>query len=474
MDHLASMRARDYSVGTAERMGIVKVVLNGSNVCDELWDLFMHLPETHLCETFSILLHYHVPDRHLITQLLQHREPCVKALPPSHLQLGYLREPDNLWNNPLPASRHSLWDYLLFRWSMQYFDKTLQLMLKTISAFDDVRDLSNIQTVLTSSIVAHHSTMLVLLAPRARLILEETDYCRDSLEYSDLLLLTQYIFMSAEIPRDLKLQMPFERLFQWGAGMNPHIHSMAFRSDALLAVASVDHDILQAWVRECTDPHLIPSLCRILTEFPSDIHYIAILALSFSNLLIDIAWDNWHFPFLYESAIHVILSAIPGDNCSSGFILNAVIASHLFLRFSLAFPRRNIIETCFYAFSTALQRVQADQVFKHQIEENLRAGMATNGNRSIFISLVSLQDSDVQDNWTALFPSIVWPETTGPRDFDSVTEQPIVKKWHFEDNDDTPVGLETIIHHIASNGLRNPFTNLAVTWEHLLAVNRKM
>jgi len=373
-----------------------------------------------------------------------------------------LRQSDNLWIEPPTASRGDLWDYLMFRWAAQYFERVLNILLKAAPPTAWQTE-ANVTNLLFMTVVVHHETLLTLLAPRIRIILEAPAYCRDTVEYTELLQLVQYLLRRELTP------FPFEKLLFWGAGLDPCVQSIPLRVDALLTVAAASPDVLQKYLRECLDPQLIPALCCILVDLPLDTHYIAILALSYCNLLIDISWDTWGRPYLYEQAMHVLLSA---SHNKDSYLLHAVLATHLFWRMAQEYPRRNLIETCFYALTSVLQETRRVVVFRHAIEENIRNGLTTNGNRPMFIQLVALQEPDIQDLWSQLFPSLRWVARDLVPDVDTLTEQAVVRAWHFETGDSTPVALETVVRHVAINGLRNPFTNLPLTWEHLLTVNQ--
>jgi hypothetical protein len=389
---------------------------------------------------------------------------CV-AIPPSHEQLGYLREPDRLWIHPPAAPRAALWDFLLLRWCYNYFDRTLNIMVRALSAGSTLSEEN-----LMATMVLYHQELIFMMLPRVRLALEATAYCRDLHEYHELLRMLEFILRAPFVTDQDLDELPLEKLLYWGAGLDPHVQALSLRANALHVAMLVSNTALRKRLNACMDPELIPALCRILVDMPLDIHFVAILALSYCNLLIDINWDN-HPPYLFELAMHVLLSA---SHSSTSFLLHAVLASHLLWRLAQEFPRRNIIETCFYALTNVLQQTRPGDTFRSMVEENIRFALTTNGNRAMLIELVALQEPEQQALWNNLFPSIKWPapNNRNPVLVDALTEQPIVRAWHFEPDDTTLVSLETIIRHVALNGLRNPFTNLPTTWDRLLAANQ--
>lgn len=448
-------RARNYDVPVVERMGLVRKILNNEQTAAEnLHELFMQLPNEHLQELLATLLQFFTPERTLMTAVLGYAKPTGIMQPPANDQVGYLREPDHLWTNPKTTTHDHIWFYFVFRWAVMYFINTTNLLVKSVSlSFPDIQH-EECRRLLLLSVATYHPHMLNSLVPYIKGIYLNPEYLRDTTEYSELLLLTRYMLASNDIEDQ---SMPFAQLFQWGAGMDPRVQSIALRTDALHTIAAVDVIVLERWVRSCTSPALITHLCCILTDLPPEIHYVAVLALSFADLLIDIDWDHER-PYLYERAIHVLLST------SMTSALYAFVASHLFSRLSLAHPRVNYIETCFYAFSQALQLSRTDAILCHRIEENLRTGVMTNGNREAFIALVNVNE-DQAANWKTMFPGIAWKAPVEPAFIDTLTAQPMLRAWRFCATDSAIVSLETIIRHVSANGFRNPFTNMTFTWD---------
>jgi hypothetical protein len=453
-------RTCNYVLPVVERMGLIRQILNNDiSAAANLMELFINLSDEHLQEVMGILLQFFAPDRNILTTALEASVVGADIAPPAHDQIGFLRDPNHLWTNPSTTSRLNIWFYFLFRWAVMYFESTTNLLVKSVSVSFPGMLPDECQRLLLLSIATYHPRLLNLLVPYVRCILNNPLYVRDATEYSEVLLLTRYIFASNEIAD--RHSFPFEQLFQWGAGLNPNIQSVSLRTDALNTIAAVEVVVLERWVRACTSPSLITSLCRILTELPPEIHYIAVLAFSFADLMIDIEWDNGR-PHLYERAIHVLLST------SGSSALYSFVASHLFSRLSLAHPRVNYIESCFHAFTQALQISRSDSILRHRIEENLRTSVMTNGNREVFIGLVNINE-DQANEWKTLFPGITWKGPTGPpAPIDTLTAQPMVRAWRFSALDTAVVSLETIVRHVSANGFRNPFTNILFTWEDVV------
>ena len=455
-----------------ERLGNAKRILDGTNAAEGLWHLFETLPAVELHEVFGILLQYHVPDRHNLLNFINLRPFHPPARPPSQAQIGFARDPD-LWEDFPDASREDLWEYLLFRWTVKYFERTADLMLKSLNTLDQLpAELASLLALENSdlfmmSIVAYHGSLLDAVAPRVLSMLQLPSFCRDLTEHNELNQLSNFVLSSTAVPVAIKEQFPLDYFLRIAAGEHAHVHATALRLDALNTVAATSGSVLENWIRRCTDPSLITWLCRIMVDLPAEVHYIAIMGLTFADLMIDIAWDlDRHY--LYEMTIHILLSV---DPTRVSYALHAVLASHLFQRFALAFPRRNIIEGCFYTLSAILHNVPNTNPFRHQIEENLRTALTTNGNRGPFLQMVAWQEAESQAEWSYLFPQWQAPPSA-PATLDEVTELPILRKWAFAPMNRSVVGLETILRQVAFNGLKNPFTNIAFTWDEFWAVNR--
>lgn len=476
MDHLAQLREKGFQTGVVERLGVAKRVLDGNNAASELWQLFNSVPLPDLNELFGILLQFYVPDRHNLLAFLEHKALGDTLAPPSQAQLGFLRD-NVLWTSPADCERDDLWNYLLFRWSIQYFEKTIDLMVKSLGLIDQLpQELSSLLALDTPdlfvvSIVAHHDSLLLALAPRVVKMLQHPQFCRDVVEHNELSTLTRYVLASPAVSISIKTQISFEYFFNIAAGNHAHLQALPLRQEAMLTVAAASNVLLQTWIRNVTNVNIVNWLCHVLVDLSAEVHYIAVAALSFYNFNSNTQWPTTK-PYLYELAIHVLLSA---NRSQVMYSLQALLASQICQGFSLAFPRRNIIEGCFYAFTDVLQNVPRENCFRHSIEENLRGALSTVGNRATFVKLVSWQDTDTQLQWGYLFPLLTWPtESIENVISDSVTEQPIFRPWFFpgSQNHETRVGLETILRQVAFNGLRNPFTNIVFLWENFFEVNQ--
>lgn len=473
MDHLSRWRAAGYNhVPVVECLGITKRVLDGTNAAAELRQLFENLPVQDLHELFGILLLYHIPDRINLMAFLQCSPYAGLTEPPSNAQIGFLRD-ENVWVSPPDASRENLWNYLLFRWTIKYFERTMELMLRSLSAFEQIPEEMASELYLMVTVVAHHGTLLEVAAPRIIGMLQHEQYCRDLIEHNELSMLTKFLLSSSAVSDTIKAQVPLDYFFRVGSGLNLHIQALALRQEAVFTVAATSSTLLETWIRKQTAVQLrelANSMCYILVDLPVDVHYIAILTLTFMHASLNIEWDMQR-PYLYELVIHVLLSV---NKTGRQYSLNAMLASLICQRLSLAFPRRNVIEACFYAFTDVLQNVNRENALRHQIEENLRVALSTNGNRGSFLQLVSWQEEDAQTEWAYLFPLLSWPCSGPAPNLDSVTEQPVFRCWYFpgDEKGATAVGLETVLRQVAFNGLRNPFTNVPFTWVQFQETNK--
>lgn len=233
-------------------------------------------------------------------------------------------------------------------------------------------------------------------------------------------------------------------------------------------------------------PDLVAWACAILVDFPKmDLRQKKITLLLLSHLErmpgINLCAAR---PYLFEQAMHRLLAIaqeIHTEQQQQQKLLTPsmciVLAFELFSWYSIAQPFRNVVESVFWTFTTVVNQTQQYRLLSGQhrlLHQSLQAGLGTPGNRRTAYRLWQLCEPTEMAGWRFILPMLKTLTISPASDtemHDPISQQRALQLYKFAPADAGGVSVETMVHHFATNGWNNPFTNLSVTWADLCAAN---
>lgn len=281
---------------------------------------------------------------------------------------------------------------------------------------------------------------------------------------------SQYVFLSEETSI-LKVNYIIEHMFKYASSSaNPENVRRLFLNNIL----AVDTETIRRFAASWLCPNGIYYFCKILLTFNDTLSishkfHLCMYMNSCRDLKLG---DITDFkvepePFFYERAIHSLFTEYSGD--VHHFALY-YIGAYILHGYAKAHPLRNIIETVFWRLTEIIQLSflpSLAYIFREHVLDVITIPM----NQVNFHKLVKLCNDAEFAAWNRICNNFL---THGHKDnsfsTDCISQTAIMNVYRFSEHNEK-VGIETIISHILSNGLKNPFTNEPITWKSLSSLN---
>jgi len=472
---------------------IVQTMLSNAANLSLLTELWTHCD----VDTLYIIMRamtLHTPSKSTVKALLSISLPKGPYEALGALQLRDMSSPRMLSAPPMATiHRETLWAHLCLRCLVLFYEQICASLLSDLQI--NMEDLTHPIDLLEAVVQLNQQSQNIImlhgeLIDATKLLAEEFwhSWEQDATilqqtsheEYYDVLTLTRFVFMRTD------MQPPLAFFLQIIAGKTP-ITLSSLRVETLSLLRKLPIDVLVLQSSQCTDPNLMLYLCLALKDRAFSVYDRTTLLMMMSHLefILDI---NFHLdeeePFMYEQTLHVMLSVGQSDTNVSAAMRNLtlLLACKLLHRLSLTYPRRNFIESVYHAFNQAMTQAKLNSTQQSAMRQSLHAALVTPGHREVMMELVNL-DEDTSP-WLGVFPRAFVTldgnatnnatnntHKTNVDNMDSITCVRQRRLFKFAPLDTEGVGLETIIHHFAMNGMTNPFTNTPCSWTLLASAN---
>lgn len=427
--------------------------------------------------------------QHVTNQLLSFYHPSSALL-------------EALLHQPRRSTASETWQYLLLKLVLGFLDRMAQQNQRVMEQV--VRELQELpeQAVLyylrylynkDLDLTAQHAPLMEAMGPLVVQIWQDwaTRHNEKTMPVLDpdwlhtVVYLTHLLCTAEEMP--FKSNLPLGFMIQCVAGKT-NVQSLTLREAVFKCLGSLPLTTFVVLTSAHLEPHMVEWACCMLLDFPKmDLHYQKIILLLLSHLesMPTIQFAT-HRPYLFEQTIHrlvVLAQEILAASCTTKLTpaMCLVLAFELFSWYSIACPYKNVIESTFWTLTTLLNQRQQYGLQSGQLRllhQSLQAGLGTPGNRRVVYRLWQLCDATELQGWRYILPKLKnWhcPPLIDTSFYqDSITQQSTLQLYKFSSTDAEGVGLETMIHHFAINGLTNPFTNLDITWENLYSENPQL
>lgn len=469
--------SRNFRMETAAWMQLVHVLLRAPDLLRlRLW--WDKCPTDTRRQAFQLLTSF-VPANQQMVMALGNRVRAVDIRPLSDSQMN---EPTRLSPTPQPSAvcddPDVLWVYLYVHFVTALSDAKTQDRLHQLEAIRHSRNgaLQMLGMAVEAMLLSSSSTSWINedahIAGTLSTLLAQIWQTWSKLDANHLGQFSMDFFLRivnltsfVQPVRGMLDRVPIHFLFQIAGGESV-IQSMPARklmADCLGSMLTIKFD---------AGPDVVHHTCRALVDIREISGEFLILSLNVMARIEAMLGLRLPLsePFLYERAAHRMLDLV-GQTTSSpnhAQILHAGMTASLMLlrRVAQEHPHANIIEPMFWRLTALLSSL--DPAHRQVTTPIINGLVCTPGNRTVLPQLFGLCTSQELCGWHAVSHTHRMASNCVE---DSITGSRVLRVYKFSVLDSAGVGVETMLRHFAAQGMSNPFTNQAVSWDDISAAN---